>query len=262
MIAASLTSKGSTDKRIVMMTFWLVTPATDMPFACLLEPTQSMSSQFHLFGPLHLLILSAVPSIAIVLSMTSRLSPTAARWIRYGLGAFLALNELVWYAYRLHFEGFRFPEGLPLQLCDLTLWLTVLALFTLNPLAFETAYFAGLGGSGMALLTPDLWAPIASYPTIYFFLAHGMVVACLLTVLWSNQAKPRPGSLWRVLGALNVYAAVIGLFNAVFKTNYMYLCSKPAGASIIDFLGPWPLYLVWCEAVALFIFWLLWLPAR
>jgi hypothetical integral membrane protein (TIGR02206 family) len=221
-----------------------------------------MSSRFHLFGPVHLLILTSVLAIAIALSMASRPGRASARWMRYGLGSFLALNELAWYAYRLHFEGFRFPEGLPLELCDLTLWLTVYALLTLNPPAFETAYFAGLGGSGMALLTPDLWAPLASYPTIYFFVAHGMVVACLLMLVWSKQAKPRPGSLWRVFGVLNAYAAVIAVFNAVFKTNYMYLCDKPAGASLMDFLGPWPFYLLWCEAVALIIFWLLWLPVR
>jgi len=171
-------------------------------------------------------------------------------------------HELAWYAYSLRFEGFRFPDGLPLQPCDLTLWLTVFALFSLNPFVFETAYFAGLGGSGMALLTPDLWAPLASYPTIYFFLAHGMVVVCLLMVLWSQQAKPRPGSLWKVFAALNTYAAAIAVFNAIFNTNYMYLWRKPAAASIIDVLGPWPVYLFGCEAVTLAIFWLLWLPVR
>jgi len=221
-----------------------------------------MSNHFDLFGPVHLLILTSVLAIAIALSMASRQSRISSRWIRYCLGTLLALNELAWYGYRLHFEGFRFPEGLTLQLCDLTLWLTVLALFTLNPLAFETAYFAGLGGSVMALLTPDLWAPLASYPTIYFFATHGMVVACLLMLIWSKQAKPRPGSPWRVFGMLNAYAAVIAIFDAVFKTNYMYLCNKPAGASIMDFLGPWPFYLLWCEVVALIIFWLLWLPVR
>lgn len=151
---------------------------------------------------------------------------------------------------------------MPLQLCDLTLWLTVLALFTLNPLAFETAYFAGLGGSGMALLTPDLWAPLASYPTICFFVAHGMVVASLLMLVWSKQAKPRPGSPCRVFGVLNAYAAAIAVFDAIFKTNYMCLCEKPAAASIMDLLGPWPFYLLWCEVAALVIFWLLWLPVR
>jgi hypothetical integral membrane protein (TIGR02206 family) len=217
---------------------------------------------FHLFGPAHLLILASVPAIAFALSKASRQSRASARGIRYGLGTLLALNELLWYAYKLHFEGLRFPEGLPLQLCDLTLWLTVLALFTLHPLAFEMAYFSGLGGSGMALLTPDLWAPLASYPTIYFFLAHGMVVACPLMLVWSKQARPRPGSPWKVLAALNAYAAAIGIFNAIFKTNYMYLCNKPASASILNLFGPWPWYLLGCEVAALLIFCLLWLPVR
>ena len=217
-----------------------------------------MSTHFRLFGPVHLAILACVVVFALVLSAASLRSYASAHAIRYVLGTFLALNEIGWYAYDFHSGALRFPDGLPLQLCDLTLWLTVVALFTLNPLAFEIAYFAGLAGAGMALLTPDLWAPLTSYPTIYFFVAHGLVVACPLILLLSCQARPRPRSPWMVFAALNAFAVLIGIFNAIFKTNYMYLCTKPASASILNVFGPWPLYLLPGEVLALILFWSLW----
>jgi hypothetical integral membrane protein (TIGR02206 family) len=221
-----------------------------------------MRSNFHLFGPAHLLILISVPVLGLALAKWCKTSRRCARGGRYGVALFLSVNEFVWYAFRLHYEGFRFPHALPLNLCDLTLWLTVVALVSLNQWAFELAYFAGVGGSGMALRTPDLWAPFPSYPTVYFFLAHGVVVAAMLMLIWSKLAVPKPGCLRRALLLLNAYAVVIGVFNSVFGTNYMYLCSKPSGASLLDYLGPWPLYIAGGEAVALIVFWSLWLPFR
>jgi hypothetical integral membrane protein (TIGR02206 family) len=221
-----------------------------------------MRTDFRLFGLAHLAIMATIPAVAAVLAWYAQGRPAAGRRIRLGLGAFVMVNELVWYVYRLRTEGLRFPEGLPLQLCDATLWLTILTAFTLAGWSFELAYFAGLGGSGMAVLTPDLWEPFPSYPTMYFFLAHGGVIVVLLYLIWARQARPRPGCVWRVFWRWNIFVGAIGLFNGVFGANYMYLCRKPAGASLLDYLGGWPLYLLAGEAVALALFTLLWLPFR
>lgn len=66
----------------------------------------------------------------------------------------------------------------------------------------------------------------------------------------------------RALIASNVYAALIGTFDYFFKTDYMFLRSKPPTPSLLDVLGPWPWYILVCEFVALGLFLLLYLPFR
>jgi hypothetical integral membrane protein (TIGR02206 family) len=218
---------------------------------------------FDLFGPAHLLILISIPLLAWRLGRSARLSPRAARWVRYALAASIALTDCIWYTYVLRTEGLRvFPGSLPLELCDVAQWVTVAAALSLNPITVEIAYYAGIAGSGMALLTPDLWLPLASYGSISFFLSHGLTVATVLTLIWGKLAAPRPGSWWKMLACLNAYAAALGVFDAIFKTNYMYLREKPASVSLLNYLGPWPVYLAGAEALAALLFWLLGLPFR
>ena len=221
-----------------------------------------MPTRFHLFGAAHLSILAAVVLGSAILTAVQRRLGKEMKWLRIGLGTALLAGFALWYAWQVGLGQPLFPAQLPLELCDATLVLVAIVLLTLHPLLFDVAYYTALGGTTMALLTPDLWEQFPSVATVQFFVAHGLVVASVLYLAWSGLARPRPWSVARAMAAINIYAVAVGAFDWKFGTNYMYLAAKPQNASLLDLLGPWPWYIAATEGVALVLFTLLWLPWR
>jgi len=217
---------------------------------------------FTLFGIAHILILVAVALAASFFSLWARRNPGVTMPLRVTLATFLLVNEISWYSYNVAEGWVQFPFGLPLDLCDIVVWLTLLAAYTKKPGILELAYYWGPAGSSLAILTPDLGAPMNTYPVVHFFLAHGGVVVINVFLVWGMTVRPRQGSVWRALFWLNVYAIVIGAFDAVFHANYFYLCDKPGSVSLLTYMGPWPFYILTGEVLAVTIFWLLSLPFR
>lgn len=225
-------------------------------------PGTPVSSQFQLFGLHHLVIIALVPLLAALLTWWSRKSDSTAQRIRIGLAVVILVDGLVWYGYYLSQGWFTFPYSLPLQLCDITLWLTVFTLFTRSSRTYQLIYYWGLAGTTMAVLTPDVSTPPLSWLTLQFFIAHGGLLVGILFLTWRRILVPLKGSYWKAWLWLHAYAAVIAFFNYVFGTNYFYLCEKPVEISLLEFMGPWPYYLLVGDFIAFVMFWLLWFPFR
>jgi hypothetical integral membrane protein (TIGR02206 family) len=153
-------------------------------------------------------------------------------------------------------------DVLPLHLCDFLLVVAVAALLTLHPLACELLYFWGCAGTLLAVLTPDVRVGFPDWQFLSFFVLHGLIVVAAVTVVAGFGRRPRPRAAWRAFALTNAYAAVVAAVNAVFGTNYLYLCRKPGAATLLDWLGPWPIYIVAADALALALFLLLELPFR
>jgi hypothetical integral membrane protein (TIGR02206 family) len=219
---------------------------------------------FERYGIHHLSALLLTAALGAALAAAARAShDTRTRLrIRVGLAVSLAALDLAFLWFAVAEGRLSWWEFLPLQLCDLAVFLAIYALLFLSPLAYELVYFWGGAGTLIALLTPDLRSGFPSWDFFFFFALHGAVVAAVIVLTAGFGLRPRRGAPWRVLAITNAYALVVGLVNFATGANFLYLREKPAAGSLLDWLGPWPVYILAAEVVALLFFLALDAPFR
>ncbi|MBE7437060.1 MAG: TIGR02206 family membrane protein [Spirochaetales bacterium] len=151
---------------------------------------------------------------------------------------------------------------LPLQLCDWAFLSLALAFLTRHRFLYEISYFWGLAGTLQGMLTPHLGRDFPSIEFLAFFLFHGGVIAAALFNAIAQEQYPRGGAFWKVALASQVYLLTALLANFLIQgANYGFLMEKP-DASLMDYMGPWPWYILSLELAGLFSFWLYDLPWR
>ena len=221
-------------------------------------------SPFHRFGFQHALALALVAATAFGLSWLLRRhpSPRARGAVRIALAAFLAIGLGAALVNALPLRGLEWIEILPLHFCDFAVLLAIAALLTERQTVSEMLYFWGLSGTVIAMLTPDVDHGFPDTFCISFFSLHGAVAVAAAVVAFGLGVRPRPGANWRIWGLTNLYAAVIAVIDWRAGENFLYLRTKPGEPSLLDYMGPWPWYILAADALALVIFWVLMIPFR
>jgi hypothetical integral membrane protein (TIGR02206 family) len=153
-------------------------------------------------------------------------------------------------------------SSLPLEFCHWVLAACVFSLFRRSQTGTELAYYWGLAGTLQATLTPDINHGFPSWEFVQFFWSHGGILLALVFLCFARNFSPRPDAVLRMFVGVNVYALAVGSTDALFGWNYGYLCEKPVNPSLLDYLGPWPWYLIVLEGIALASFVVLDLPWR
>lgn len=220
-----------------------------------------MARPFILFGPAHLGVMVLTAVIAVGLVWLVRRHPRSATGVRFGLaGLLLCLTVAALVSERL--ADTPWSDLAPLHLCDMAIFIGLYALVTRAPLACEVLYYWAGAGTLLAIITPDLAVGFPHPRFLSYFSLHGSVVVTAVFLVWGLGRHPRPGAVWRVLLLTHLYAVLVGGVNLVFGTNFLYLCAKPTSPTLLDAFGPWPVYLLVGEGVALLLFTLLTVPFR
>jgi hypothetical integral membrane protein (TIGR02206 family) len=190
----------------------------------------------------------------------NKCSRTVKEGVRWGLIILMAAGELFFHLWYSLNDLWSLRINLPLQLCSISLYLCIFMLITRSRTSFEIAYFTSMTGAFIAMITPELFFGFPHVRYFQFFLVHTAIVLACLYMLWMEGYTVTFSSLLKSFYALNLIGAAVYGVNAMLGTNYMFLSHKPYNASLIDYLGEYPWYLLSLEAIAFSLFLLLYLP--
>jgi hypothetical integral membrane protein (TIGR02206 family) len=220
-----------------------------------------MPAPFTVFGAQHLGTIAAIAILMVVAPLGARLTASRATASVVGavLGIILILSKVAEPIYVIA-AGESWQPQLPLHLCDVGAIAIGLFLLRAHRVLFILGYFWRLGGGLHAILTPDIAYGFPSASFLLFFFTHGLWMVWVAYAIGALGNRLELKSVWLAYLVTIAFAATMYPVNLLLGTNYLYLMRKPYGPSLIDYLGPWPWYLLSLFGVALAFFLIYYAP--
>ena len=216
---------------------------------------------FELFGLPHVSALLALFTVNIFLIQYKNAAEKTKQNVRWVLAIILFVNEIAWHAWIFAVGRWSIQTMLPLHLCSVLVWMGALMLVTKNYRIYEFMYLLGIGGAIQALATPDLG--IYGFPHFRFFqtfISHGLIITSAIYMTVVEGFRPYWKSLLRVAIWMNIYVVLVYFINDTIGSNYLMINAKPDTPSLLDLLPPWPIYILYMEAIGIVTVILLYLP--
>jgi hypothetical integral membrane protein (TIGR02206 family) len=216
---------------------------------------------FELLGPAHIAALIVLVALNLFLIRFRHSTDAAKAALRWLLALVLLGNEIAWHYWNYAFGTWTIQTMLPLHLCSLLVWTGAFMLLTKNYRIYEFMYFMGIGGAIQVLATPGLGN--YGFPHFLFFqyfISHGLIITSAIFMTVVIGLRPTWKSILRVFIWMNIYALIVYFINIQIGSNYLMINYKPATPSLLDLLPPWPIYILYMEAIGLVTCLLLYIP--
>lgn len=178
------------------------------------------------------------------------------------LGWLVSLTVITFHLYRIGFDNYNFKTDLPLYLCSLMALLIPIFTYYRKYWMFEVLVFWIIGGTLQAIITPDITNGFPSFDYFRYWIAHLGLLSIIFHFIFVLKMKPKLKSVFKSFLALQVYVVLMIFINYLLDANYFYLNEKPKSASLLDYFGEWPYYILVAQLIIIPLFLLIYLPFR
>jgi hypothetical integral membrane protein (TIGR02206 family) len=205
-------------------------------------------SDFHSFSITHLLMIVMFAAFTALIIRLGRIWKDTPR--ARALDATLALIAIVFWVIdhgRWMLPGSFDPAvALPIHICNLAGLCVPIVLLTRIRIFRALLYFWGIGLSTQSIITPDLVIGPATFGFWMYWINHTIVIGVPIYDVVARGYRPT----WRDYGYVTLiglaYLAIVIPLDIRLHANYGYVGNAMSKqASIVDYLGSWPLRIVW-----------------
>ena len=204
-------------------------------------------------------VVACIASIILVPKYFKNSSDKNKKLLSYSIIFLLLVNQVMDF-YREGFVSGRWQDGLPLHLCDFSTIAIILYFLTQKRDFFVFAFFFGIAGGGMSILTPDT---VYGFPYVGYIqsqIGHTMILMGVTYAMVIDNQRPYLNDIPKVF----MYATILLLFtylmNYLLGTNYWFLAEKPVGNNITTLMRPEPFHIIDLYVVALLVCYSMYLP--
>ena len=222
------------------------------------------ASPFVLFGNIHLVTMLGILLTSIFLPKIYKTKSEEQKSIMTKLIAMILIAHVVISPYKDLYmleAPYNWREVLPFHMCDLSE--IFLAWFLLGgpKILYKCAFFWGLGGASMAILTPDITFHDLDYA--FFMIGHGMIIIGIMFATVALGNRPYANDILKVsFITAFILLPITYLINYLLgePANFWYLMAKPEGASLMDMFPEPPYHLIVLVPLAIATFYLIYTP--
>ena len=214
----------------------------------------------NLMGISHIITVAVcIASIILVPKYFESSSDKSKKFLSHFIIFLLLVNQVMDF-YREGFVSGRWQDGLPLHLCDFSTIAIILYFLTQKRDFFVFAFFFGIAGGGMSILTPDT---VYGFPYVGYIqsqIGHTIIIMGVTYAMVIDNQRPYLKDIPKVF----MYATILLLFtylmNYLLGTNYWFLAEKPIGDNITALMRPEPFHIIDLYVVALLVCYSIYLP--